>query len=128
MADVKDWRSMAAGFDLDALVAERVFGCKVGWASSHRPWPYCTCSLRHGHNQFWDEQNDDTLADYSTGHEACAQIKEWLIDGYMGFTVTGMKDGWTVTLHCLPEDKIGIADTEPLAFCRAVLALKEPKV
>jgi hypothetical protein len=131
---------MKAGRELDALVAEKVFGCKVRRAPEMYDYAYCECGDgEHGdqsnyerrfHDDPWDirrystsiaeawlvvEKLAQTEWDYSLEYKGKGRGYEFTAEGYFGKWVDGQfRYGHTV------------ADTVPLHICLAALKIKEP--
>ena len=105
--------------ELDALVAERVMGCRVAWNAA----PYCDCSVDRPHDIATD---DDTfeLPLYSTDIAAAWEVVEKIIargnNVWVGFY------GNTWHMH-FTEDALSQypADTAPKAICLAALQVMD---
>lgn len=98
---MKTNESMKPGRELDALVAEKVFGCRVKWPPSiHEPGisqtefesrrkmdqdPHCDCADR-GHNQLSIEDgwNHKSLKGYSTDIAAAWELTPFFSSDSMG--------------------------------------------
>jgi len=129
----KEIDNLEAGSKMNALVAEKVMGCKVEYKHKGAPEePSCGCNERRPHNQLWNELSDDLLADYSTSISAAWEVlekfrgngKEWeLVIGLNNYTISNMDcegqflPGWTYNDGIILVD----APTAPLAICRAAL-------
>jgi hypothetical protein len=126
--------TMPAGPEMDALVAEKVFGCKPVFAArewekqhgnlAHKEW---VCAVTgHGHPEPDTEHNlDDVIAEYSTDIAAA-----WCVLGRFTAKFVWFDDAtceWHCHLdgrRCVMEDARFHATGElsaPLAICRAAL-------
>ena len=123
---MSDWRTLPAGPELDANVAERVFGQRVEWRSYHR--------VGKSYSPYYADAGGE-VDDFST---------TW--DG-MGLVVERMRElGWEGAIYLYNQEPIecivapvgdrckdydcthrelGQANTAPLAVCRAALAALE---
>lgn len=119
---LEEINQIPAGSEMDALVAERVMGCK---ASRNRDNdPYCNCNARRPHNRHWNEACDDLLADYSESINAAWQVVKKVNSAELvrnlclasGF---GGEDREYLTFVIFFEN----ADNAPLAICRAALRI-----
>ena len=133
-----DIDSMPAGVEMDALVAERVMGCKPEpWLDSHGYKSYrCTCLLSYPHNSRTGPMADLDLKSYSGDIAAAWEVIERLRNEYQCavwiFTCEGnFQKGdprFTVTVGRWNNEKLErnweetvSASTVPLAVCRAAL-------
>lgn len=119
---VPDYDSMPAGADLDALVAEKVMGCTVGWIeveSFEEKRPHCLCQVDYSlefkrpHDGWWER-----LFRYSEDIAAA-----WLVLGrFLGYVVDGQPNRCAASVF--NEDGKNFysdAPTASLAIARAAL-------
>ena len=124
MNTMTDWRTLEAGPELDAIVAERLFSvdvipCQIPAAQAH------------AHTSVGHALPSCCLAHYSTTWEGMGLVVERMADLGFDFEVTHYKDrsanvevwkdqggSWTWVARDL-------GDTVPLATCRAALAALE---
>lgn len=112
---------MPAGREMDALVAEKVMGCKVEWIQFA---PFCrcgyTCNYTHSPRDR-DSQLSGTLHNYSTDIAAALMVFDKIesIEKVLRFTSTQEQQ---YLCHFSRHASLGAtADTAPLAICRAAL-------
>lgn len=123
-----DYRTIPAGPELDALIAEKVMGLRVEWISG-KPWwvggnelpgsPAILCPGKFGHS----------IEPYSKHISFAWEVVEKLKEDFGGISVgdrnTGHIGCWNVSFH----DEFGIqrhsgwCKTAPLAICRAALKI-----
>ena len=144
-----DIDALAAGPELDRLIAERVMGCKV--AENFQGNPICGCNEHRPHNRWWNEAAGDLLTDYSADIFAAWAVVEKVInadhDGadywfdlqiiWRAFDENPVdyRPCIRVTFNKAGERGFsygyfsyhGEADTVPLAICRAALKAVEGK-
>jgi hypothetical protein len=132
---------LTAGRDLDALVAERVFGCKVKWPPSiQEPGisqteyerrrnlaqePECGCSPLNADHETLDDEYQSSTPHYSTDIAAAWQIVEKLRErGHSVSVFSGATGGGHyVELHGVAGWHGPIkGDSAPHAICLAALA------
>jgi hypothetical protein len=123
--------TLEAGRELDALVAERVMGCRVEW---HEGRPYCgdgvTCCYPHAEPDR-DAQLSGDLAPYSTDHNAAMQVVAALARrGYWLRLQSPFAPGDPWFAGFTPHETSGWngrpdferkGDAAPVAICRASL-------
>lgn len=119
---------MAAGREVDALVAERVMGLVPCTAESHRsgeaPW---SCHARGDS----PDQGGET-AHFSTDMDAAWPVVEAMQGRGFVFTLRYRDSGgWRACFMTRPTTEnrspSRVADTAPLAICRAALAAVEAR-
>ena len=116
--------------ELDALVAEKVMGCRVAWNAA----PYCDCSVDRPHDIATD---DDTfeLPFYSTDIAAAWEVVEtlgynWSLNRDVGkcwndYQIAGdLKYRFVLAAPGSPMEGV-VADTAPRAICLAALKAME---
>jgi len=121
------------GRELDALVAEKVFGAVVSWdkyAGGNHPHspsintPECPSCGYDGH---WDH---DAVPNYSTDISAAWQVVDRLTEVFADMELTVDKGMWEClfdTREIVPEHFLAGADTAPHAICLAALKAVEAK-
>lgn len=118
---------MTPGRELDALVAEKVMGCKVLWQKATVSGPYCGCNCADGFEEgphSDPNRMDANLKSYSTDIAAAWEVVEKLAENgkllelYAGGGPKGAS--WTATFF---DGSSGneYADTAPHAICLAAL-------
>ena len=111
---------------LSAQVAERVFGCRVGWHGREGQYPHCDCPGRP-HNTSEDRLSD-LLIDYAGSWEGAGLVLEWLFEQRMRLTVTTTGAiASAVISDGMERDAGALGDTLPEAICRAALAIVEQR-
>jgi hypothetical protein len=116
---------MNAGKKLDALIAEKVMGCKVVRYNDAVTSAGCECADA-AHTQ---DENTDELKDYSTDIAAAWLVVEKL-DLLMQYALTRNRDcapGYAIFEDTQAGDgqTIAEASTVPLVICLAALKLQE---
>ena len=120
---------MPAGREMDALVAERVMGCKPEpWLDFHGYKSYrCTCLLSYPHNSQTGPMADLDLKSYSNDIAAAWDVVEKLTtEKQFWFGLRFHNDDefqlsshiWEATFQDFGR---GFGETAPLAVCRAAL-------
>lgn len=128
--------SIEAGRELDALIAEKVFGCRVLWQSASVHGPYCGCLCKDGYKKgpHGDPAAfDEDLPYYSTDISAAWLVVERMRSSKWNFCIVDMQ-GRSPTTFCAQfgetkkkKDGKGrgffeAAESAPLAICVTALA------
>jgi hypothetical protein len=145
MPDLKqlDPDTLPAGRELDALVAEKVFGCNVKWPMGEGGRGYCDCKpKRTRYYKTWPHGitteegcNYPELHEYSESIAAAWEVVEKLLSIYPGFRVEAhvayqsiseeRRVFWTAGEDDDRSDWHASGPTAPLAICRAALKAKD---
>lgn len=120
---------MKPGRELDALIAEKVMGCKVLWQASSVYGPYCGClsgsrfqeGPHSGPNRF-----DENLKDYSTDISAAWEVAKKLanmlgVHGEFQIRYVSFNGEWHVDTESSGLIVHVAAETAPHAICLAAL-------
>ena len=112
---------MNPGRELDALVAEKVMGCRLIPHVNPKYSPTCGCENRA--HRIREEISNDLLAEYSTDISAAWQVVEKMsLFGGTGCSLVGPLPGqkWHIHFGKISSDSV-IGDTAPHAICLAAL-------
>lgn len=127
--DIGGIDSMPAGTEMDALVAERVMGCKPEpWLDSHGYKSYrCTCLLSYPHNSQTGPMADLDLKSYSNDIAAAWEVVEKisLLHNWDLFP-NEWKSNYSLHTLCFviydgTTSYTGKGSTAALSICRAAL-------
>lgn len=117
------------GRELDALIAEKIFGCKVEYSSIYTEEPCCCCKPDEIHSDFFEETGlyGKFVKGYSTDIAAAWEAVEMFMG--KGYHVCVHKyfgnDYWTAQIDQNSLDVTGViasqASSAPHAICLAAL-------
>jgi hypothetical protein len=127
--------TLPAGRELDALVAEKVFGCNVKWPMGEGGRGYCDCKpKRTRYYKTWPHGitteegcNYPELHEYSESIAATWEVVEkFLSDGHDFTLDSGRNRDTGEIFHACRLDDVNLtyAPTAPLAICRAALKVR----